>query len=333
MSRRKQLVIIVVATVVITSLVSHVAARVFKLRTQAVSPLSFGATNQPVDGIVAGSSLMFYGVDWSQLTRSMGMRTVGWAVPSGSVVEMEVLQAQVPAARVTFLGVAVSDLNENYVSDFRSEIVPLNSTVAGLWASRCQWSLARRVLSQYPLSYLRILFPTSGRSTGIMVGIREGLRSLRPAKSKNESSERAVVASENNTHNESINSWPEARLVRNIGDMRASAGGKFEFNGPKRDALFRFIQRGNELGKTVVLVLPLSPMYQEQFVTKDVLKQFNDLLLEAQKKSPKTIWIRLDASPELQSNELYWDLVHLNAPGQAIASKLLREQLAVAGIH
>ena len=178
MSRRKQLVIIVVATVCITSFVSHVAARAFKLRTQAVSPLNFGAINQPVDGIVAGSSLMFYGVDWSQITRSMGMRTVGWAVPSGSVVEMEVLQAQVPAARVTFLGVAVSDLNENYVSDFRSEIVPLNSTVAGLWASRSPVSLARRVLSQYPLSYLRMLFPTSGRSTGIMVGIREGLRSL-----------------------------------------------------------------------------------------------------------------------------------------------------------
>ena len=333
MSRKNQLVIIVVATVCITSLVSHGAARMFKLRTQAVSPLSFGATNQPVDGIVAGSSLMFYGVDWSQLTRSMGMRTVGWAVPSGSVVEMEVLQAQVPAARVTFLGVAVSDLNENYVSDFRSEIVPLNSAVTGLWASRSPVSLARRVLSQYPLSYLRMLFPTSGRSTGIMVGIREGLRSLRPAKSKNESSERAVVASENNTHNESINSWPEARLVRNIGDMRASAGGTVEFGGPKSDALFRFMKRGDELGKMVVLVFPLSPKYQEQFVTKDVLQRFNELLSEAQKKNPDTLWIRLDESPELKSNELYWDLAHLNAPGQAIASRLVREQLAAAGIR
>ena len=76
MSRKNQLVIIVVATVVITSLVSHVAARVFKLRTQAVTPLSFGATNQPVDGIVAGSSLMFYGVDWSQPTVLMPIERV-----------------------------------------------------------------------------------------------------------------------------------------------------------------------------------------------------------------------------------------------------------------
>ena len=122
-------------------------------------------------------------------------------------------------------------------------------------------------------------------------------------------------------------------FLRDIGDMRASAGGTVEFGGPKSDALFRFMKRGDELGKMVVLVFPLSPKYQEQFVTKDVLKRFNDLLSEAQKKSPKTIWIRLDASPELQSNELYWDLVHLNAPGQAIASKLLREQLTVAGIR
>lgn len=333
MSRKKQLVVILLATLVITSLVSHVVARAFHIRTLAVTPLSFGSTNQPVDGIVAGSSLMFYGVGWSEITKAMGTRMQGWAVPAGSVIEMEVLQAQVPAARVTFLGIGVSDLNENYVSDFRAEIVPMRSALTGLWAAHSEWPLARRVISQYPLSYLRMLFPTAGRSTTIMVGIREVLRALRPSKKSTEPSERAVVASENNTHQENITSWPEARLLRNIGDLRASAGGNFAFNGPKRDALFRFMKRGDELGKVVMLVMPLSPTYQKEFLSEAVQRQFNDVLAEAQKKIPDALWIRLDTMPELKSNELYWDLVHLNEPGQAIASKIVLERLAAAGIR
>jgi hypothetical protein len=333
MSRKKQLVVILLATLAIASLVSHAVARAFHVRTLAVTPLSFGSSNQPVDGIVAGSSLMFYGVGWSDIARTMGMRMQGWAVPAGSVIEMEVLQAQVPAARVTFLGIGVSDLNENYVSDFRAEIVPMRSAVTGLWDAHSGWPLARRVISQYPLSYLRMLFPTAGRSTTIMVGAREVLRSLRPSTKSNEPSERAVVASESNTHNENITSWPEARLVRNIGDLRASAGGNFAFNGPKRDALFRFMKRGDEMGKMVMLIMPLSPTYQKEFLTEAVQRQFNEALAEAQKKTPDALWIRLDNAPELKSNELYWDLVHLNAPGQAIASKIVLEQLAAAGIR
>jgi hypothetical protein len=270
---------------------------------------------------------MFYGVDWSEIAKTMGKRMQGWAVPAGSVIEMEVLQSQVPSARVTFLGIGVSDLNENYVSDFRAEIVPMRSALTGLWAAHSEWPLARRVISQYPLSYLRMLFPTAGRSTTIMVGAREILRALRPSKKSNEPSERAVVASESNTHNENITSWPEARLMRN------SAGGNFAFSGPKRDALFRFMKRGDDLGKMVVLVMPLSPVYQKEFLSEAVLRQFNEALAEAQKKTPDALWIRLDAVPELKSNELYWDLVHLNAPGQAIASKIVLEQLAAAGIR
>lgn len=333
MSRKKQLVVILLATLTITSLVSHGVARALHIRTQAVTPLNFGSTNQPVDGIVAGSSLMFYGVAWSDIAKTMSKRLQGWAVPAGSVIEMEVLQSQVPEARVTFLGVGVSDLNENYVSDFRAEIVPMRAAFTGLWAARTEWSLARRVISQYPLSNLRKLFPTAGRSTTIMVGAREVLRSLRPSKKSAEPSERAVVASESNTHNENITSWQEARLMRNIGDLRASAGGDFAFNGPKRDALFRFMKRGDEMGKMVMLIMPLSPIYQKEFLSEAVQRQFNDVLAQAQKKTPNALWIRLDQMPELHSNELYWDLVHLNAPGQAIASKIVLEHLAAAGIR
>jgi hypothetical protein len=333
MSRKKQLMVIFLATLVIASLASHAVARAFHIRTQAVTPLTFGSTNQPVDGIVAGSSLMFYGVAWSDIAKTTGKRMQGWAVPAGSVIEMEVLQSQVPEARITLLGIGVSDLNENYVSDFRSEIVPLRSALAGLWAARTEWQLARRVISQYPLSYLRKLFPTAGRSTTIMVGAREVLRSLRPSKKTPEPSERAVVASESNTHNENITSWPEARLMRNIGDMRASAGGNFAFNGPKRDALFRFMKRGDDLGKMVMLIMPLSPTYQKEFLNETVQQQFNDVLAEAQKETPEALWIRLDEAPELKSDEFYWDLVHLNAPGQAIASKIVLERLAAAGIR
>jgi hypothetical protein len=274
---------------------------------------------------------MYYGINWGEVSKALGTRVRGWAVPGGSVEEMEVLQRGTPPASYTLLGVSVNDLNENYVSEFHSDVVPFRESLASLRSSGAGWAHAKRVLSQYPLKYLRVPFPTAGRSTHVMVGIREALRLLRP-RAAAEPSERAVIANESNTHKETIAAWPAARLQRQLGDARASASSTFEFNGPKREALFRFLRRGAAQGKMIVVVLPESPAFRQELITADTRRRFEAVLAEARERTPEAVWLRLDTAPELQSNNNYWDLVHLNAPGQALATQILVAQLKTAGM-
>jgi hypothetical protein len=63
-----------------------------------------------------------------------------------------------------------------------------------------------------------------------------------------------------------------------------------------------------------------------------VRDRFDEFVAGVQKQAPETLWVRLDRVPELQSNEYYWDLLHLNVQGQEIATKTLLKQLAAAGI-
>jgi hypothetical protein len=64
------------------------------------------------------------------------VRVAGWGVPAGSVLEMEVLQRAAPRARFTFLAISALELNENYLADFRADIVPFGEALAGLWSVR-----------------------------------------------------------------------------------------------------------------------------------------------------------------------------------------------------
>jgi hypothetical protein len=331
MSRRIELLIIAVAAVAMASGVSHFAARLIKFRTQAVQVMTFGQGEGPIGVTAAGSSLTFYGIDWTAVSKALGTRIRAWAVPGGSVEENEMLQRSAPAAGHTFLGVSTDDLNDNYLSEFHANVVPLPESLANLRGTGVSWGFVKRVISQYPLRYLRILFPTAGRSTHVMVGLREGMRLLRNGGSA-EPSERAVVTNESNIHGESISEWPAARRLRQLGDARSSAAGTFEFNGPKRQALFQFIRRGAAQGKMIVVVLPEAPLFKQELLTPDAKRRFEALLGEARARTPEAIWVRLDEEQSLNSNDLYWDLVHLNAPGQTRATELLLGKLREKGI-
>jgi hypothetical protein len=46
-----------------------------------------------------------------------------------------------------------------------------------------------------------------------------------------------------------------------------------------------------------------------------------------QRGVPQAHWIRLDQFDELRSNEYFWDLVHMNAYGQQIATVAFLGQL------
>jgi hypothetical protein len=83
----------------------------------------------------------------------------------------------------------------------------------------------------------------------------------------------------------------------------------------------------------VVVVLPTSPAFNEAFLGETVRARFEELLLAAQREAPEVLWIRLDRLPELNDNAFYWDLIHLNAPGQALATDALLGRLAAAGLR
>ena len=78
--------------------------------------------------------------------------------------------------------------------------------------------------------------------------------------------------------------------------------------------------------------MPESPIYNAEFLTEAVRRRFEEFLAEAQQEAPEALWVRLDQVPELNSNQYYWDLVHLNAQGQAIATQVLLEKLKAAGL-
>ena len=110
---------------------------------------------------------MVEGLAWERISQELGVGIENWFVAGSSPSEWEALQPRARNASTTFIVVSAYDLNEEFLCDSRSEVVPLNQTVKDLWHSRADWHFAKRVLSQYPLKYVRILFPTLGRSDGV----------------------------------------------------------------------------------------------------------------------------------------------------------------------
>lgn len=70
--------------------------------------------------MVAGSSLVVFGVDWDRAGRVLDRPVELRGLPSASPCELEGLQGEAPQATLTFLGVSPFDLNEHFVGDFRS---------------------------------------------------------------------------------------------------------------------------------------------------------------------------------------------------------------------
>ena len=61
--------------------------------------------------------------------------------------------------------------------------------------------------------------------------------------------------------------------------------------------------------------------YAKEFLTSEVKRGFEQALADAKHSFPKVQWIRLDHMKELNANEYFWDLVHMNGLGQKIATK------------
>ncbi len=166
---------------------------------------------------------------------------------------------------------------------------------------------------------------------GVMVGVRAKLRRLLGKAGSD--SDAGPLFNPQESAAARIEDWPAGRTLRNLAQLRAGCQDKWSFGGPKCLALKRLVKSAARRGKVIVVVLPLSPPCEHEFVNAEATRQFEELVADLKKMSPDTEWVRLDQMPELRSKRYYWHLVHLNVDGQAIATQALLDRLKGLVMH
>lgn len=338
MNRKLQLIIILCLAIGIAALGSHFVMFWFGMRDTSAEQRIYGNTKVKNLAFAAGSSLMEDGILFEEISRVFGIGIESWFVPGSSPPEWEVFQRQADEDRLTFIVISAYDLNEHFLCDFRANVVPLNQSVKDLYQSRSDWRYSKRLLSQYPMKYIRFLFPTAGRSGGVMGKLRERLSKLflLSAALEIEAEAGPVVPSGkvfvSLVNTERISNWSQGKMIRRIAGMRGASGNRHTFDGIKQLAFQRMLQYGQRRGRVVVVVLPVSPVYVKEFLTPEVAYQFENALAVSQRNVPQAEWIRLDQLPELKSNEYFSDLVHMNTYSKKIATEELLLQLDRLGI-
>ena len=334
MKRRLQLAIVLCIVTAVAATASHLLVRYLSIRTGGVGyKLLSDAGGKPL-AFAEGSSLMVDGLAWERISQELGCGIENWFVAGSSPSEWERLQRRASDARLTFIAISAYDLNEYFLCDYRADVVPLTQTVKDLWQSDAGWAFSKRILGQYPLRYLRVQFPTLGRSDGVMVGIREKLSSLlRPWIKIDPESGPAVGAGQNITREEirteRLTDWSQSRLLRRLTLMRSACQGKSAFDGPKKLALLRMVAQAQKQGRVVVIVLPVSPVYASEFLKPDENRELEETLGEIERANPKVAWVHLEQLPALNSNDYFWDLVHMNSRGRQIATDAFLGQLRI----
>ncbi len=325
MSQKAKFSLIIGVSLLLASLGSNLAARWIGMSPSSPAYRRIG----PVDGpqvFCAGSSLLQLGLDWPEISKSLGQGMENWGVPGSSPSEWEVSQTLATNVTQMIIGVSVYDLNEYHLCNFRANVVPLSRTMADLWQAGATWQFSKRLLSQYPLAYLRKIFPTAGNADAVLVGLRRKLPSkLRTAAAAEDRANALVLPKEAlmafGGSTEKLSDWPAAKRLRRIALMRSETQGKHTFDGPKQLAFRRMLRHAQAGGSSVVVVLPVAPLYTREFVTPDVNRDFEASLAMIQREFPSAHFLRLDQVPALQSDAYFSDPVHLNGVGRDLATK------------
>lgn len=331
-NRWLQLALVAIVVIAITSAVSYPLVRWLRIRTGTVSHRLIGESHGKPRSWLAGSSLTGDGIAWDRVGRELNQGIETWFVAGSSPYEWEPFQDRAPHAPASFIGVSVYDLNEDFLCDFRSQIVGLPRAVSDLLQTRESWEFSKRVLSQYPLKYIRILFPTAGRSGGVLGGLKEEAAKHLGRWASSESEIGPIVPTfgaggVEAAKTDKISHWSQSRLLQRLVKMKSACLGRESFDGPKKLALLRILRDGKQRGDVVVLVLPVSPSYEHELLSPQSTQQFENELLLLQNAVPGVRWIRLDRAPELKSDDMFWDVVHMNVFGQQIATDLFLKQV------
>jgi hypothetical protein len=336
MNQRWQLVTIICVVALITAFISHCLVAWLKIRTEPGGYWSVGPTVGKASAFLAGSSLAGDGIAWSQIAERVNLRIEGWGVAGSSPSEWERFQRLEKRTNQTILVVSAYDLNEYCLSDFHAQVVPLAQAVEDLWRSPMDWVFYKRVISDYPLTYLRLLFPSAGRSNGIIKGIREKVEtyitSVLTAETRKSSTNAFTdPVSEPEIKKVHITNWSQNLMLRRLVGMRIACQGKHGFKGPKRLAFLRMLRYAQNQGDVLVVVLPVSRAYANEFLNPTVISEFEETLAEARLSVPMAHWVRLDLLKELNSDDNFYDLVHMNPDGQLIATEALINDLISKG--
>jgi hypothetical protein len=305
--------------------ISHAVAIWIKLRKPQAVYRRIGPESGP-QVFCAGSSLLQFGLSWPEVSEQLGRGIESWGAAASTPSEWEMFQSFPKNTDLMIIGVDVYDLNEHHLCTARADIVPIMQTIEDLWDSGADWQFAKRSLSQYPLSWLQKLFPTAGRSEEVMVRLRRKLpRQLRKASAADEEANSLILPRQPVMNfGESplrVSDWPKSRTLSRLAWVRNENQGMHAFNGPKKLAFQRMLLRAQRLGRIIVVVLPVCPVYGDSLVTPEMLRDFQDTLVEAQRVCPEAQFVRLDQLPALNSNDYYSDLVHLNSAGRRIATE------------
>lgn len=324
-SRGAGLILIVLTVMVLAAIGSHLVVSWLGIRSGWGDHRVAGSEFAGPLANVAGSSLLGDALDVPLACRTLqqGMQT--WFVAGSSPCEWVELQSRAADAKLTIIGISAYDLNEHFLCDYRPEIVPLTQTIQDLVKSESSWAFGKRVVSQYPLTRLRLLFPTLGRSAGVTGGIRDHFeRYFRPgAKVETEAGPTAAAWSSTETDPtrlEKISNWSPAYMLRRLSKLRSACQGLHSYDGPKRLALQKMLAQGRRQGEVVVLVLPVSPAYQREFLDAETRWKFEETIADHQRAVPGVRWLRVDQVPELNTNDVFWDAVHMNTYGKKIST-------------
>lgn len=329
MNQKWELVAILCIVVLITSVITHGLTTWLKIETAPGGFWVAGPDSGRPSVFMAGSSLASDGISWGRIAQGVNLRIEGWGVAGSSPSEWERFQQLEAHITQTILVVSPYDLNEYFLSDHHALVVPLTQVLRDLWISPIDWSFSKRVVSDYPLRYIRVFFPSAGRSNGIIKGIREKVEtSLFPANTPKD----PILAftdpvSVQEIKKVKISTWSQSLMLRRLVGMRIACQGRHSFNGLKKLAFQRMLRQAQSHGSVVVVVLPVSPAYSNDFLNPMVMREFEEALTDAQHAAPKAQWIRLDRLNKLNSNDYFYDLVHMNADGQVIATEELLAQL------
>lgn len=324
-SRALQLVLIALAATLLAAIGSHLVVAWLGLRSGWGDHRVAGKEwNKPLAN-VAGSSLLGDALDVQLACRTLqqGMQT--WFVAGSSPSEWVELQPRAADAKMTIIGISAYDLNEHFLCDYRPEVVPLAHTVRDLIDSGSSWEFSKRVVSQYPLTAMRVLFPTVGRSAGVTGGVRDRFEKLvRPAAPVEKEAGPTVPdwggLVVDPSRLETIKNWSPAYLLRRLTKLRTACQGQHAYDGPKRLALQRMLNQARRQGEVFVLVLPVSPAYQSEFLDAATRSKFEETVAAHQRAVPGVHWLRVDQVPELNTNDVFWDVVHMNVHGKKIAT-------------